>query len=157
MSNHPDIDAAAKTIARLRGEDLPDDRTAAALHREGLLCRTDLVRLARAALNGSQRDVAMFVHRLGVRYRGTALGEELRTIDKVAPESFDAVVAEAPDRADEIKLHSAKLLQRYIAGAFPKDEYDQPLTIGAFVDVFDGALGEHAWFGDEDAGRPPVV
>jgi hypothetical protein len=44
--------------------------------------------MARLALQGSQRDVEMFVHRLAYRYRNLPIGTRLAEIDNVPPVSL---------------------------------------------------------------------
>jgi hypothetical protein len=125
---------AAKLIAELRGEDLPDDRTAAALARNGMLCADDLIQVARLGIHGSSRDVAMYVHRLAAKYQGTDTGRALAAIDTVPPVSLrDATPPAAPLDV----LAPLRLLRDYLNGAFPVDELGEPFQIGAFIDCLD--------------------
>lgn len=47
-----------------------------------------LFHMARLALQGSQRDVELFVHRLAYRYRNLPIGTRLAEIDNVPPVSL---------------------------------------------------------------------
>lgn len=133
-SDHPDVIAVATIIGTLRGDDTPDTRTGEALARDGQLVQTDLIDLARIALQGSPQDIAQYVRRLARRYRGTAMGEALGSIENLPP--AEPAAAQVGDIYAGLRD-----LRNYIEDGIPKDEWVQPFQIGAFLDCLDAVVG----------------
>lgn len=70
----------ARTVAMVKGEQ----------ERDADQAELELLDLARLALEGSARDVEMFVHRLAYRHRSRSIGQALKSIDKVPAVSLRA-------------------------------------------------------------------
>jgi hypothetical protein len=128
---------AAKLIAELHGEDIPDLRIATALRRQGFLVGTDLVNLARLALAGSQRDVAMYVHRLAARLNGTDIGRQLAALDTLPPVGPVMI----PDGLAPVDpLEGLRRLRDVVVAEFPAHTDDAELTVTALLGLLDIVL-----------------